>query len=305
MDVGVLYSQAKRPVGCPRRLSVVSGDGRLFRTKATVGFPGKKKAIMMGSTQIITNISEAQEVMRALYAPGKKSVFFGGAGVSVASGIPDFRSEDGLYHQKFDYPPEVMLSHSFYRSHRKEFFDFYRSKMIALDAKPNRCHEKLAQLECAGLLSCVITQNIDGLHQMAGSKHVLELHGSVHRNICSICHEVFSAEWIMEHEKDAHNNCVWTHGDVPVCPLCGGEIKPDVVLYEEQLDENILAQSIDEVARADTLVVGGTSLVVWPAAGLTRYFQGDELVIVNLGSTEQDFQADLILSCDIASAYDF
>jgi NAD-dependent deacetylase len=220
-------------------------------------------------------------------------VFFGGAGVSTASGIPDFRSVDGLYHQHFKYPPEEMLSHGFYVSHPDEFFDFYRTKMIALGAKPNQAHLKLAELEQAGKLTAVVTQNIDGLHQDAGSKNVLELHGSVRRNVCRRCGKVLSAEWVMG-----------TTG-VPVCPDCGGAIKPDVVLYGESLDQGILEAAVRAISSCDLLVIGGTSLVVYPAAGLVQYFQGDDLVIVNRDATPQDAQADLVCACDIAKAFDF
>ena len=241
----------------------------------------------------IEDVAEAREALRELFETHGRVVFFGGAGVSTASGIPDFRSEDGLYRQRFAYPPEVMLSHGFYESHPEEFFDFYRTKMIALDARPNACHAKLAELERAGSLTDVITQNIDGLHQAAGSKRVWELHGSVHRNVCRRCGRVYSAEWVMG-----------TAG-VPACPECGGRIKPDVVLYEEPLDEQVMAGAIQAIAQADALIVGGTSLVVYPAAGLTRFFQGDELAIVNRDPTPQDAQADLLVSCDIAEAFRF
>lgn len=241
----------------------------------------------------ITDVAEAQEALREATSRGGRTVFFGGAGVSTASGIPDFRSVDGLYNQHFDYPPETMLSHSFYETHPEEFFDFYRERMIALDAKPNQAHYKLAELEREGKLSAVLTQNIDGLHQMAGSKRVLELHGSVHRNICQRCGHVHSAEWIMGTEG------------VPRCEECGGPVKPDVVLYEEPLDQDTLNQAAMEVANADTLIVGGTSLVVWPVAGLIDLFQGDQLVMVNLGETGADARADLVCNVDIAKAFDF
>lgn len=241
----------------------------------------------------ITDVREAQEALREVTGRGGRTVFFGGAGVSTASGIPDFRSVDGLYHQHFDYPPETMLSHSFFVAHPREFFDFYRQRMIALDAKPNQAHRKLAELERAGRLSAVLTQNIDGLHQMAGSQRVLELHGSVHRNICQRCGHVHSAEWIMGTEG------------VPACEKCGGPVKPDVVLYEEPLDQDTLNQAAMEVANADTLIVGGTSLVVWPVAGLIDLFQGDRLVMVNLGETAADARADLVCNVDIARAFDF
>ena len=200
-------------------------------------------------TQAITDPRQASAALAELFNTHERVVFFGGAGVSTASGIPDFRSVDGLYHQQFAYPPETMLSHSFYEAHPAEFFDFYRTKMIALNAKPNRCHTKLAELERAGKLDAVVTQNIDGLHQMAGSQRVFELHGSVHRNICQSCGAVYSAEWICsrEHEDAA---------GVPACPACGGRIKPDVVLYEEPLDEHVLTGAVAAIAAADALIKG-------------------------------------------------
>lgn len=241
-------------------------------------------------------ISDAREAARALQAAVERAnsvVFFGGAGVSTASGIPDFRSPDGLYSQHFAYPPETMLSHSFYVSHTAEFFDFYRTRMIALGAKPCQAHLKLAELEREGKVSAVVTQNIDGLHQLAGSKRVWELHGSVHRNICRRCGEVYSAEWVLDTEG------------VPHCDKCGGEVKPDVVLYEEGLDDRVIMGAINAIASADLLIVGGTSLVVYPAAGLLQYFRGNELVICNLQPTAQDSMADLVLACDIAKAFDW
>ena len=241
---------------------------------------------------ITDSAAAAQELARRVNKAGSV-VFFGGAGVSTASGIPDFRSEDGLYHQHFDYPPETMLSHSFYLSHTKEFYDFYRERMICLTAKPNRAHYKLAELEEQGKLRAVVTQNIDGLHQMAGSHRVLELHGSVHRNVCQRCGATQSAEWVLS-----------TTG-VPRCPECGGPIKPDVVLYEESLDEDVLLASMRAIASCDMLIIGGTSLVVYPAAGLVQYFQGDDLVICNLQATPQDSAASLVCACDIAKAFDW
>ncbi|MDO5708924.1 MAG: NAD-dependent protein deacylase [Coriobacteriales bacterium] len=241
----------------------------------------------------ITNPAEAAKELARRVEKAGSVVFFGGAGVSTASGIPDFRSEDGLYHQHFDYPPETMLSHSFYVSHTKEFYDFYRERMICLTAKPNRAHYKLAELEQEGKLTAVVTQNIDGLHQMAGSHRVLELHGSVHRNICQRCGTQQSAEWILS-----------TTG-VPRCPKCGGPIKPDVVLYEESLNEDVLLASARAIASCDLLIIGGTSLVVYPAAGLVRYFQGNDLVICNLQPTPQESYADLVCACDIAKAFDW
>lgn len=243
--------------------------------------------------KVISDVAQAAAELSAAVDQAKSVVFFGGAGVSTASGIPDFRSEDGLYHQHFKYPPEEMLSHGFYVTHTEEFFDFYRTRMIALGAKPNQAHLKLAELERAGKLAAVVTQNIDGLHQAAGSKNVLELHGSVHRNVCQRCGRVYSAEWVMGTEG------------APRCPECGGAIKPDVVLYGESLDERVLLASVEAISKADLLVIGGTSLVVYPAAGLVNYFNGSKLVIVNKQPTPQDASADLVCACDIAKAFDF
>lgn len=243
--------------------------------------------------KVISDVAQAAAELSAAVDQATSMVFFGGAGVSTASGIPDFRSEDGLYHQHFKYPPEEMLSHNFYVTHTEEFFDFYRTRMIALGAKPNQAHLMLAELERAGKLTAVVTQNIDGLHQAAGSKNVLELHGSVHRNVCQRCGRVYSAEWV-----------VGTEG-APRCPECGGAIKPDVVLYGESLDECVLVASVEAISKADLLVIGGTSLVVYPAAGLVNYFNGSKLVIVNKQPTPQDASADLVCACDIAKAFDF
>lgn len=243
--------------------------------------------------KVISDVAQAAAELSAAVDQATSMVFFGGAGVSTASGIPDFRSEDGLYHQHFKYPPEEMLSHNFYVTHTEEFFDFYRTRMIALGAKPNQAHLMLAELERAGKLTAVVTQNIDGLHQAAGSKNVLELHGSVHRNVCQRCGRVYSAEWVMGTEG------------APRCPECGGAIKPDVVLYGESLDERVLVASVEAISKADLLVIGGTSLVVYPAAGLVNYFNGSKLVIVNKQPTPQDASADLVCACDIARAFDF
>lgn len=209
-------------------------------------------------------------------------VFFGGAGVSTESGIPDFRSVDGLYNQKYDWPPETILSHTFFLRQTREFYRFYRDKMLCLDAKPNAAHLKLAELEKAGKLRAVITQNIDGLHQAAGSQEVLELHGSVLRNFCMRCHRSFSAEDIL------HST------GIPTCP-CGGTIKPDVVLYEEGLDNHTINASVNYIARADILIIGGTSLAVYPAAGLIDYYRGHKLVLINKGETPADRRADLVI----------
>lgn len=222
------------------------------------------------------------EKLQQMIDGSRRIVFFGGAGVSTESGIPDFRSVDGLYHQKFDYPPETILSHSFFISHTAEFFDFYRQKMICLTARPNAAHRKLAELEAAGRLSAVVTQNIDGLHQMAGSKNVLELHGSVHRNYCQKCHKCYSAEEIL--------NCT----GIPRCS-CGGLIKPDVVLYEEQLDSRTIDESLRYISEADMLIIAGTSLTVYPAASLIRYFRGSYLVLINRDPTPMDNRTSLTI----------
>lgn len=218
-------------------------------------------------------------------------VFFGGAGVSTESGIPDFRSVDGLYHQEYAYPPETILSHSFYRSHTEEFYRFYRKKMLFLDAKPNAAHRKLAQLEAQGKLRAVITQNIDGLHQAAGSKVVLELHGSVLRNYCENCGTFHDVHYILNSTG------------IPKCEKCGGFVKPDVVLYEEGLDQKTLNAAINYIHNADVLIIGGTSLAVYPAAGLIDYFKGDKLVVINKSSTPRDNHADLLIQEAIGKVF--
>lgn len=209
-------------------------------------------------------------------------VFFGGAGVSTESGIPDFRSVDGLYHQTYAYPPETILSHTFFMAQTEEFYRFYRDKMLCLSAKPNAAHRKLAEWEAQGKLRAVITQNIDGLHQMAGSREVLELHGSVHRNYCIRCHKPYSVEEIAQGQG------------VPHC-TCGGIIKPDVVLYEESLDHHTLDRSLQAIQNTDVLIIGGTSLVVYPAASLIHYYRGHKLVLVNKTETPADSKADLVI----------
>lgn len=218
-------------------------------------------------------------------------VFFGGAGVSTESGIPDFRSTDGLYNQHYKYPPETILSHSFFMDNTEEFYRFYRDKMLALDAQPNMAHIKLAELEKAGKLKAIVTQNIDGLHQKAGSKNVLELHGSVHRNFCMHCNKFFDAEYM--------KNSI----GIPKCDACGGTIKPDVVLYEEGLDNDVIEQSLYYISHADMLIIGGTSLVVYPAAGLVRYYRGHKLVLINKSSTDMDSAADLVLHDPIGEVF--
>lgn len=222
------------------------------------------------------------EQLKRIIEESDNIVFFGGAGVSTESGIPDFRSVDGLYNQRYQYPPEVMVSHSFYRSHTKEFFDFYKNKMIALDAKPNAAHLKLAQLEQQGKVRAVITQNIDGLHQAAGSKEVLVLHGSVHRNYCERCGEFHSVQFVVESDG------------VPTCD-CGGTVKPDVVLYEEGLDYETMQKTKQYIQEAEVLIIGGTSLAVYPAAGFVDYFRGKHLVVINMDATAKSVQADLLI----------
>lgn len=217
-------------------------------------------------------------------------VFFGGAGVSTESNIPDFRSEDGLYNLKYKYSPEVILSHTFYKQHTDEFFEFYRDKMIFPDAKPNKTHIALAKLEEMGKVKAVITQNIDGLHQAAGSRNVFELHGSIYRNYCESCQK--------EYGLDAIINCE----GIPKCE-CGGVIKPDVVLYEEGLNHRVLAGAIKSIMQADTLIIGGTSLAVYPAAGLIDYFKGKNLVLINKDATPQDDKATLVIHDSLGKVF--
>lgn len=210
-------------------------------------------------------------------------VFFGGAGVSTESGVPDFRSVDGLYNQKYDYPPEEILSHTFYRRKPEEFYRFYRDKMLYTDVRPNKAHLKLAELEEKGKLTAVVTQNIDGLHQAAGSKKVYELHGSVLRNYCENCGKFFDINYIIE------------SNGVPKCDKCNGPIKPDVVLYEEGLDSNTMNGALKAISEADMLIIGGTSLNVYPAAGLIDYYRGNRLVLINMSKTPMDYKADLVI----------
>ena len=220
-------------------------------------------------------------------------VFFGGAGVSTESKIPDFRSANGLYNENTNsnYSPEEILSHTFFMEHTKDFFDFYNSRMIYKDAKPNNAHVALAKLEELGNLKAVITQNIDGLHQMAGSKNVLELHGSIHRNSCMRCHKFFDLSYIINSTN------------IPKCDVCGGIVKPDVVLYEESLDSDILESSIEFISKADVFIVGGTSLSVYPASGLVSYYRGSKLILINKTQTLYDNKADLIFRCNIAEIF--
>ena len=233
---------------------------------------------------------EQLEQLRKWVKESSNIVFFGGAGVSTESGIPDFRSVDGLYHQQYDYPPETILSHTFYRQKPEEFYRFYRAKMLCLDAKPNAAHTKLAQWEQEGKLKAVITQNIDGLHQAAGSREVLELHGSVLRNYCEKCGKFHDVEYIVHSEG------------VPACE-CGGSIKPDVVLYEEGLNQKTLTDAVRYISEADVLIVGGTSLAVYPAAGLLDYYNGSKLVLVNKTPTPRDSIANLIVQGSIGEIF--
>lgn len=237
------------------------------------------------------NYEKAISELKSIVQKYDNIVFFGGAGVSTESGIPDFRSVDGLYNQQYDYPPETILSHTFYRKNPAEFYRFYRNKMLFTDAKPNATHLKLAELERQGKVRAVVTQNIDGLHQAAGSKVVLELHGSVLRNYCESCGQFHDMEYILRSK------------DVPKCEKCGGSVKPDVVLYEEGLDQNTISEAIHYIQDADVLIIGGTSLAVYPAAGLIDYFKGDKLVVINKASTPRDSYADLLIQAPIGEVF--
>ena len=223
------------------------------------------------------------ETLQKWINESSRIVFFGGAGASTESGVPDFRSVDGLYNQKYDYPPEEILSHTFYRRKPEEFYRFYRDKMIYTDALPNKAHLKLAEIEEKGKLTAVVTQNIDGLHQAAGSKKVYELHGSVLRNYCENCGKFFDINYIIESDG------------VPKCDKCNGPIKPDVVLYEEGLDSNTMNGALNAISNADMLIIGGTSLNVYPAAGLIDYYRGNRLVLINMSKTPMDYKADLVI----------
>ena len=229
-------------------------------------------------------MDEKQKQLQDWISESRHIVFFGGAGVSTESGIPDFRSVDGLYNQQYQYPPETILSHTFFEKNPEEFYRFYRNKMLFPDALPNAAHLKLAELEAAGKLDAVVTQNIDGLHQAAGSKTVYELHGSVHRNHCMKCRQFYGLDFMME------------SSGVPRCPVCGGVVKPDVVLYEEALDQETMEAAVLAISRADMLIIGGTSLAVYPAAGLIRYYRGNKLTLINKSPTPYDREADLVLN---------
>lgn len=235
------------------------------------------------------------EELKEIIEKSSRIVFFGGAGVSTESGIPDFRSENGLYHavQEYGYPPEQMLSRSFFEQHKNVFFDYYKNNLIYQDVKPNEAHRSLARLEKAGKLTGIVTQNVDGLHQLAGNEKVYELHGSVLRNYCMKCGAFYDLDYVMDksHCLDRDGNQTW----IPYCRTCGGVVKPDVVLYEEALDEAVLQGAISAISSADALIVGGTSLVVYPAAGLLRYFKGHHLVLINKSATPYDQQADVVI----------
>lgn len=236
-------------------------------------------------------MTEAVDTLKKWVNESDNIVFFGGAGVSTESGIPDFRSVDGLYHQQYDYPPETILSHTFYRKKTEEFYRFYRAKMLALDAKPNAAHKKLAQWEQEGKLRAVVTQNIDGLHQAAGSRTVLELHGSVLRNYCEKCGQFYDLDYIR------------SNTGVPACEKCGGSVKPDVVLYEEGLNQKTINDAVHFIHDAEVLIIGGTSLAVYPAAGLIDYFNGDKLVVINKAPTPRDAHADLLIQAPIGEVF--
>ena len=232
-------------------------------------------------------IAELQKIIDE----SSRIVFFGGAGVSTESGIPDFRSADGIYHQKYKYSPEQVVSHSFFIKYPEAFYEFYKEKMMMLDAKPNPAHLKLAELEAAGKLQAVVTQNIDGLHQAAGSKMVYELHGSVHRNYCQKCGAFYDARYMLESTG------------IPRCEKCGGLIKPDVVLYEEGLDQATINGAVHAISQADVLIIGGTSLTVYPAAGLIDYYNGNKLVLINKSVTPMDSRADLLVQGPIGEIF--
>ena len=238
-----------------------------------------------------TDRMSAEEQLKKWIDESSRIVFFGGAGVSTESSIPDFRGVDGLYNQQYDYPPETIISHSFYRSNPKEFYRFYKNRMLFPDAKPNRAHLALAKLEADGKLKAVVTQNIDGLHQAAGSKEVLELHGSVHRNYCQRCGKFYDLGELLALDSP---------DGIPRCD-CGGIIKPDVVLYEESLDQTVLSRAVSYIASADMLIVGGTSLTVYPAAGLIDYYRGNKMVLINRTVTAMDGRADLVISGSIGA----
>ena len=246
--------------------------------------------VILSEAKNLGGVNNMDERLKKIIDESNNIVFFGGAGVSTESNIPDFRSETGLYNAKKEYgmSPEQMISHSFFMSNTETFFDYYKKNMIYRDAKPNKAHKALAYLEKTGKLKAIVTQNIDGLHQKAGSKVVYELHGSVHRNFCMKCHKDYDLDFVLD-EANCKNR-------VPICPVCGGIIKPDVVLYEEMLDDDCINGAVNAISKADTLIVGGTSLVVYPAAGLIHYFHGKNLVLINKQPTQYDSKATLVIN---------
>ena len=250
-----------------------------------------EKIEQVESQEFDEKVAELQRIIDE----SKSIVFFGGAGVSTESGIPDFRSQDGLYAQRWKMPPEYMVSRTCFDTQTKEFFEFYREKLIVKGVKPNTTHIKLAELEKAGKLSAVVTQNIDGLHQAAGSKKVYELHGSTLRNFCMNCKEPYGIDFIAESENEPDKS--------PHCKKCGGIVKPDVVLYEEGLDENVINGAVQAIGNADTLIIGGTSLVVYPAAGFIRYFQGKHLVMINKSETQADANCDIVIHDSLGKVF--
>ena len=251
------------------------------------------KYFISGERKGRTEMKPEIEQLKKIIDESNNIVFFGGAGVSTESGIPDFRSANGLYNQDLGrtVSPEEMISHSFYVRHTKDFYEFYKDKLIYKDAKPNACHKALAELEKQGKVRAIVTQNIDGLHQLAGSKTVFELHGSVLRNYCEKCLAFYDVDKVLESDG------------VPYCDKCGGRIKPDVVLYEEGLDEDVINGAVNAIAQADTLIVGGTTLIVYPAAGLIRYFRGKNLVLINMSATQADESADLVIRDPIGEVF--
>ncbi len=245
------------------------------------------------TTQQSADLKREREELRKLVESSKRVVFFGGAGVSTESGIPDFRSAQGIYNQKYPYPPETIVSHTFFVEHPDAFYEFYRQKMVFPDAQPNPCHRTLARLEAEGIVRAVVTQNIDGLHQAAGSKNVFELHGSIHRNHCVDCSARFGLDAVV------------SSAGIPRCTKCGGIIKPDVVLYEEPLDDRVVEGAIDAIANADMLIVAGTSLAVYPAASFLGFFHGDTLALVNRTETPLDERADFLSRQNIGAIMDW
>lgn len=244
----------------------------------------------------MNNFEEKIEAFQKIYDEAKNIVFFGGAGVSTESGIPDFRSQDGLYSQEWKYPPETIISRSFFDANPVEFYRFYRKKLIIKNVEPNIAHFQLAKMEQKGKLKAVVTQNIDGLHQKAGSKNVFELHGSTLRNFCMNCGAKYDIDFIAESENAPDK--------LPHCTKCNGLVKPDVVLYEEGLDQNVINGAINAIRNADTLIIGGTSLVVYPAAGLIDYFNGDKIILINKSETSSDYKANLVIHESIGKVLD-